>query len=154
LPCALDEKLDIGELEQALAMLHHIPCPSLSFRYMKELGMKGSCMAIDLQGMGCGAALPALAQARQYLASHPGHKAMVVSVEICSACLYHDTAMETVVANAIFSDGAAAVLLGDCETTAPCIIDYEPCIKPQNIDKLGFSMKNGKLRIILSADMK
>jgi len=129
-------------------------CPSLSFRYIKELGMKESIKAVDLQGMGCGAALPAINQAYNYIISNPKHRAIVLSVEICSASHYIDEDMETLVANAIFSDGASAMLLGNSDSKYPYILDFDSCINPENIDKLGFSMENGKLRIILSKHIK
>lgn len=129
-------------------------CPSLSFRYIKEFGMKESTLGVDIQGMGCGAALPAIKQAYNHLLINPEHNAIVLSVEICSASFYLDDNMETLVANAIFSDGAAAMLLRSSSLNCPCVVDFESCIDSKNIDKLGFSMKNGKLRIILSKHMK
>ena len=50
-------------------------------------------------------------RAADFVRANPGRKALMLAVEICSACYYLDKTLETVIGNAICADGAAAFLL-------------------------------------------
>jgi polyketide synthase Type III len=79
----------------------------------------------------------------------------MVAVEICSACYYVDDSLETVVGNAICSDGAAAVVVGaDSESLGLTIENFQMHLEPSFIDTVGFQFREGKLRIILSKDIR
>src|SRR5664279_505535 len=82
-------------------------CPGLSSYISEALGIRETIFAMDLAGLGCGAALPALRAADQYLALHPGSHVAVVSVEVCSAAIFWGDEIELILSNSIFSDGAA-----------------------------------------------
>jgi len=84
-------------------------------------------------------------------------------VEICSATYFIDTTMETIIGNAICADGAAAVVLsippeGDASRTngshGPRIVAFQSVLDPSQVSKVGFGQKDGKLRIILSAEIR
>jgi predicted naringenin-chalcone synthase len=66
---------------------------------------------VPIVGLGCAGAIPSLRCASDFVRSHLGSVALVVTVEICSACYYADGTLETVVGNAICAYGAAAFLL-------------------------------------------
>lgn len=130
-------------------------CPGLSAILIKEMGMRNDLQRADLIGMGCAGAMPGLQRAFDYVKAYPEKKALVVTVEICSACYYVDESLETVVGNAICGDGAAAVVvanhgLGD----GPEILQFETLIEPSFIDTVGFQFKSGKLRIVLAKDIR
>jgi predicted naringenin-chalcone synthase len=79
-------------------------------------------------GLGCAGAVPSLQQAADFTNAHLGLVSLMLAVEICSACYYFDDTMETVVGNAICSDGAAAVLLTSSplgREPYPAIVDFE-----------------------------
>ena len=81
----------------------------------------------------------------------------MLAVEICSACYFVDSSMETVVGNAICSDGAAAFVLGTAPgkpVRGPSIVDFQSCIDPTRIDKVGFEHRDGKLRIVLATEVR
>lgn len=61
--------------------------------------------------MGCHAAFNGLRVARQHVEARPGGKALLVCVELCSLHFRPDPSPDNVVANALFADGAAAVVL-------------------------------------------
>lgn len=88
-------------------------CPGLSARFIHELGMRPDTSRLDVVGMGCNAGLNALNPVVAWSARNPGKLALQLCVEVCSAAYAHDGGMRTTVVNALFGDGAAAVLVGD-----------------------------------------
>ncbi len=130
-------------------------CPGLSAILIKEMGMRNDLQRADLIGMGCAGAMPGLQRAFDYVKAYPDKRALVVTVEICSACYYIDESLETVVGNAICGDGAAAVLVANHGAgTGPELVQFETLIEPSFIDTVGFQFKSGKLRIVLSKDIR
>lgn len=130
-------------------------CPGLSSLLIKELNLRTNIQRADLLGMGCAGAMPGLQRAYDFVKAYPEKKALLLTVEICSACYYIDNSLETVVGNAICSDGAAAVVLGMTEgVAAPKIVGFETLLEPSLIHTVGFEQRDGKLRIILSKDIR
>jgi 3,5-dihydroxyphenylacetyl-CoA synthase len=108
-----------------------------------------------LVGMGCAGAMPALQRAYDFVKSHPEKKALVLTVEICSACYYFDDSLETMVGNVICADGAAALVVGMTdESPVPRIAGFETRLEPSLLESVGFDQRDGKLRIILSKDIR
>src|SRR5256712_2740757 len=141
-------------------------CPDVGTRLIGHMGFRPDVERAPLVGLGCAGALPALQRAWDYARAHPGRTALVLAVEICSASYYLDHTLETAVANAICADGAAALLLstaaeqrppgfhgpnGANAARLPEVVDFESFLDPQQIDKVGFEQREGKLRIILAA---
>ena len=82
--------------------------------------------------------------------------ALVLAVEICSACYCVDNTVETVVGNAICADGAAAFLLdaGDAANVrSPEVVDFQTFLDPEQIEEVGLRHQDGKLRIVLGASI-
>jgi polyketide synthase Type III len=130
-------------------------CPGLSSLLIKEFGMRNNVQRADLLGMGCAGAMPGLQRAYDFVKAYPEKKALLLTVEICSACYYVDDSLETVVGNAICADGAAAILVGMSDNTAiPKISQFETYLEPAFINSVGFEQREGKLRIILSKDIR
>jgi predicted naringenin-chalcone synthase len=127
-------------------------CPSLDTWLIRALGMRSDIQRVHVGDTGCAAALVALQQARNYLLAHPGRTAAVVAVEICSTSYYLDDALETAVANAIFADGAGALILGDGD--GPEIVDTRTLVRSEYLDLMGFTYPEGRQRILLSKDIR
>ena len=86
-------------------------------------------------GLGCAGALPALQRACDFAEAHPGRIALVLAVEVCSACYYVDDTLETVVGNAICADGASAFLLTSGSAAAsryPRSLDFNRSSNPSS----------------------
>ncbi len=130
-------------------------CPGLTSRLGKEMGFRNNIQRADLLGMGCAGALPGLQRANDFVKAYPEKKALLLTVEICSACYYLDESLETVVGNAICSDGAAALVLGMTDSSDhPKIISFETLLEPSLLNAVGLEQIDGKLRIILSKDIR
>jgi 3,5-dihydroxyphenylacetyl-CoA synthase len=96
-------------------------------------------------------------QAVDFVSANPGRQALVLAVEICSACYFVDNTLETVVGNAICADGAAAFLLAagpQDNHRYPQIIDFEAFIDTEQIEDVGLQHREGKLRIVLGASIQ
>ncbi len=130
-------------------------CPGLSALLVKELGLRTDVQRADLVGMGCAGAIPGVQRGSDFVRAYPDRRALVVAVEVCSACYYVDDSLETVVGNAICGDGASAVILGNHGAgPGPEIVAFETLLDPSLIQTVGFQFREGKLRIVLSKDIR
>ena len=132
-------------------------CPDIASRLIAHMGFRSGVQRAPILGLGCGGALPSLQRACDFAQSRPGQVALVLTVEICSACYYRDDTLETVVGNAICSDGAAAALvIGGVppEPPFPEIVDFESFLDPEHLGSVGFEHRDGKLRIILGSEVR
>ncbi len=121
-------------------------CPGLTSYLSQAIGFKDSIEAIDLAGTGCGAAIPALRSAYQYLQTHADSNALVVSVEVCSAALSWGDEIDLILSNALFSDGAAACLLSNKpENRGHKILNFESLLWPEYREELRFKTRDSRL---------
>jgi alkylresorcinol/alkylpyrone synthase/polyketide synthase Type III len=132
-------------------------CPDVGSRLIAHMELKRNVQRASILGLGCAGALPTLQRVADFVRANPSRKALMLAVEICSACYYVDDTLETVIGNAICADGAAAFLLGtnqqkDC--VYPSIIDFETFLDTEQIEQVGLQHRNGKLRIILGASIQ
>lgn len=131
-------------------------CPDVGSRLIAHMGFRRNVQRVSIVGLGCAGALPTLQRAVDFVRANPGRKAMMLAVEICSACYFIDDSLETVIGNAICADGAAAFLLdGSAQQGAyPQVIDFETFLSTDQIEEVGLQHKNGKLRIVLGASVQ
>ena len=132
-------------------------CPDVGSRLIAHMGFSNRIQRASILGLGCAGALPTLQQTVDFVRANPGRQALMLAVEICSACYYVDNTLETVVGNAICADGAAAFVLGtgrESNLTYPQIIDFETFIDTERIGEVGLQQREGKLRIILGASIQ
>ena len=131
-------------------------CPGLSAYLTHQLGLSASVQRSDLVGMGCAGAMPALQRGYDHVRSEEGRKALVVAVEVCSACFFADETLETVVGNIICGDGAAALVLegASATRTMPEIVGFQSVVNTQWMNAVGLENKNGKQRIVLSKEIR
>jgi predicted naringenin-chalcone synthase len=127
--------------------------PSLDAHLIGALGFRNDVQRVHVGDTGCASGMVVLQQAWNYLRAFPERRALAVSVELCSTTYYLDDEAETAVANAIFADGAAAVLLtttGD----GPQILGNRTLIRPEYLDRMGFTFPDGRYRIRLSPEVR
>jgi alkylresorcinol/alkylpyrone synthase len=120
-------------------------CPGLSSHIAEQAGLRPDAYHLDLTGAGCGAAIPALRAAHNYLAAHPGHRAAVVAVEVCSAAFYVDDDPGVLISLCLFGDGAAAAILDD-RGPGLSFHDFRSLHRPEEREKIRFVNREGKLR--------
>jgi predicted naringenin-chalcone synthase len=127
--------------------------PSLDARLVARLGCRTDVQRVHVGDTGCASAMVALQQAWNHLHAFPGHRALVVSVEICSATYFLDDRLESAVAHALFADGAGAVALGG-EGDGPRLVTHRTLFRSEHLDSMGFDYPGGRPRVILSKDVR
>ncbi len=128
-------------------------CPSLDAYFVREFRMKAGIQRVHVGDMGCASAMIALQQAYNHLMAFPDHRALIVSVEICSSTYFLDDSLETAVANAIFADGAAAALLASGGSGIE-VVGHMSLVRPEYLELMGFTYPNGRPRILLSKEIR
>jgi predicted naringenin-chalcone synthase len=127
--------------------------PSLDAHLIGKLGCKPEVQRVHVGDTGCASAMVALQQAYNHLVAFPGHRALVISVEICSAAYYLDDRLESAVAHAIFADGAAAVALAT-ESDGPSIVCHRTLFRSEHLPAMGFEYPEGRPRVVLSKEVR
>lgn len=89
--------------------------PGLDFELIKALGLNTNIQRFSINFMGCFAAFHALKLADIICASSEKAKVLVVCVELCTLHLHEGNDLDSVVANAIFADGAAACIVSNLD---------------------------------------
>lgn len=129
-------------------------CPGLSSYVAERAGFRTGIEALDLVGLGCGAALPALRAASDYLRAHAGSKVMVLCVEICTAASAWEDDTDLILSNALFGDGAAACLLSN--ESAACGIRFQgfhSLLWPEFREQLRFKSRHSRLCNVIHKDV-
>jgi predicted naringenin-chalcone synthase len=126
-------------------------CPGLSTYVSQRLGLSENIHTLDLVGLGCTGALPALRAADDYLNRYPDSTVLVIAVEICSAATHWAEKPELILSNAIFSDGAAAVLLSNRQKMDGLWVKgISSILWPQFRDDLRFKYLDARLCNVIS----
>lgn len=87
--------------------------PGIEFELMQSLKLNPSVLRLGINFMGCFGAFKGFQVANAFAKENPKNRVLVVCTELCSLHFQHDLDLETTTANALFADGAAAVIVGD-----------------------------------------
>jgi predicted naringenin-chalcone synthase len=85
--------------------------PGLDIDLVKALGLPRHVERTNINFMGCYAAFNALKVAHAVCSADPAARVLVVCVELCSLHFQHQNTEDNMLANALFADGAAAMLV-------------------------------------------
>ncbi|MGE5191959.1 MAG: type III polyketide synthase [Deltaproteobacteria bacterium] len=105
--------------------------PGIDLALVAGLGLKPTVERTHLGFMGCHGALNGLKVARGCLGAEPEGRALVCCVELCTLHFYMGWDPEKIVANALFADGAAAIV---CENAAGSVRDPETRVRTDGAD--------------------
>jgi predicted naringenin-chalcone synthase len=126
--------------------------PGFDLHLVKHLGLEKGVHRFHIGFMGCYAAFPAMKLARDICLAHPEARVLIVALELCTLHFQQTFNPETVVANAIFADGAAAALVSAQREDSPgpafrmdgfssYLIDDSEAEMAWRIGKHGFDMR-------------
>lgn len=133
--------------------------PSLDARIAGRLGLRPDVRRVPIFGLGCVAGAAGIARLHDYLRGAPDQVAVLVSVELCSLTRKHHPTMPTVVAGALFGDGASAVVAVGArraetmDPTGPDVLDSRSHLYPDSLDTMGWKIGSGGFEIVLSAEV-
>jgi alpha-pyrone synthase len=85
--------------------------PGLDIDLIENLGLSPNTQRIGINFMGCYAAFNALKVADAICKSNPSAKILIADVELCTLHFQKDSSEDCLLSNAIFGDGAAALLV-------------------------------------------
>jgi len=128
--------------------------PSLDAHLVARLGGRSDIQRVHVGDTGCASAMVALQQAWNHLHAFPGHRALVIAVEICSTAYFLDDRLESAVAHAIFADGAGALALGGDHPRGPAIVGHRTLFSSEHLSAMGFEYPGGRPRVVLSKDVR
>ena len=134
------------------------PGPTIAHYMAKALGLKPSTFYTNIIGQGCESGFPGLKRAYDFAVA-TDKKALVVNCELCSCTYFPESAdrpdpenhFECLRSNAIFADAASCALVGfDDDPRHPFIVDMETYTNTDFINDLGYTWRDGRLRVMLS----
>ena len=92
--------------------------PGFDQQLMDRLGLDPSVRRTHIGFMGCHAAINGLAAAAAFVQAEPNALVLLCCVEICSVHFNYSNRSDQLISNALFADGAAAVLVGNAAQRA------------------------------------
>ena len=114
---------------------------------------------VPLFGLGCVAGAAGVARMNDYLRGAPDDVAVLVSVELCSLTRKHNPSMATLVAGALFGDGASAVVaVGErraeqVDPAGPDILDSRSHLYPDSLRTMGWDIGTHGFEIVLGPEV-
>lgn len=122
-------------------------CPGVSSHLAEHAGLRSDAYLVDLAGLGCGAAIPAMRAAAGILAENPDAVVATVAVEICSAAFHADDDPGVLISLCLFGDGAAAaVWVGKGVAADWRAHGFTTIHQPKHREKIRFVNADGRLR--------
>lgn len=132
--------------------------PGVDVRLVRDLGLSPSVARTQIGFMGCHAALNALRVAKAFIDADEKACVLVCAVELCSLHYQYGERLEQIISNALFADGAAAVVArGDSisQTTAARpgwrLLDSASAIVPETEDLMSWHIRDHGFEMTLSA---
>jgi predicted naringenin-chalcone synthase len=129
--------------------------PGPDYYIVRDLGIPYSAQRYHLGFMGCYAAFPALRMAAQFCEADPGAVVLVMCLELCSLHAQLRAEEDNLLANSLFSDGAAAAIVsarepaaGDC---AYRIGDFHSALVPGGEQDMAWRIGDHGFDIALSS---
>lgn len=131
-----------------------LAAPSIDARLITLLGLSPHTRRTPIWGLGCAGGLGGLERAQEYVRAYPTHRALLVTVELCSLTIqFDDRSKRNLVALSLFADGAAAVLVeGDAVARSaprgPQIVETHSTLFPDSFDLMGWDVVDQGFRVI------
>jgi len=128
-------------------------CPGLTSHVGELLGIRPDIFILDVVGHGCGAAVPGLRIADQFLLTKKAANVLFIAVEVSSATFVHGEAVDLILSNSIFGDGAAACIVTNCEKPGWLLERHGCLLVPEHREQLRFKTVNSRLNNVLGKDV-
>ncbi len=117
--------------------------PGLDIELVEKMHLNSTVERTAINFMGCYAAFNALKVANNIVQSQPGSLVLVVAVELCSLHFQKGQTDEILTSNALFGDGAAAVLIGS-KTQKPSLSldEFHSDLALQGKEEMGWFIRD------------
>lgn len=124
-------------------------CPGITSHVAERLSLRPDAVLHDIVGLGCGAAIPALRAASDFLSANPNATVAVIAVEICTAAFYIDNDVGVLISLCLFGDGAcASIWRAQKPAQGPAwkAHTFRSLHLPEHREKIRFVNAGGRLR--------
>ena len=126
--------------------------PGLDAALIRLLGLSPRTQRTHVGFMGCHGAINGLRVATAFVDADPAARVLMVCVELCSLHFHSGNDPEQMVANALFADGAAAVVVGPIGgPESPRLAGFGSCIVPDSEDGMTWRIGDHGFEMSLSA---
>ncbi len=117
--------------------------PGLDLSLIPSLGLPPGVERTHIGFMGCHGALNGLRVARAFAESDPSSRVLLCAAELCSLHFRYDVESDRSVANALFADGAAAIVGAHqtspaTDSTAWRVVGSGSCLLPDSADAMSW----------------
>ena len=126
--------------------------PGIDAWLIKELSLSADCRRTNVGFMGCHAAVNALAIARDMTLANPDAIVLVCCAEVSSAHLHYGVRLDQLIANTLFSDGSAAVIVARGDPNAlPSIAGTHSIMMPHSASEMAWRIGDNGFEMTLGA---
>lgn len=130
-----------------------IATPTLDTKLLASLGLSRHTVRLPLWGLGCAGGAAGLARAAEYVSVLPEKLVLLVVVELCSLTFQHrDASKANIVGTGLFSDGAAAVVLG-AGSDGPALLGSYSTLFDNTGDIMGWDVIESGFKVRFSRDI-
>ena len=140
-----------------------IATPSIDARLAATAGFARDVRRVPLWGLGCAGGAAGIARAADFARSRPDAVVLMVALELCSLAFQpRDRDVRTIIASALFSDGAAAVVVTGAERAIAARGSAGPVLEiaasgstlwPDTVDMMGWTVDAQGLHVVFSRDI-
>lgn len=126
--------------------------PGVEFHLIESLGLPPTAGRTMIGFMGCHGAINGLRVADALASSRPGEPVLMCAVELCSLHFQYGWDPQRVVANALFADGAAAMVgvAGEQSPGSPRVLATGSCVIPDSRDDMTWTLGDHGFAMTLS----
>jgi predicted naringenin-chalcone synthase len=150
----LQSRLDSGEITHLITVsCTGMQSPGVDYDIIDGLGLAPTVQRTNVGFMGCHGAINGLRVGQAFLDADPDACVLLCAVELCALHYFYGWEPQKVIANTLFSDGAAAVA-GVPERMAPAdtwrVMATGSCIIPHSREDLGWTIGDYGFEMTLS----
>lgn len=127
--------------------------PGIDIEIVERLKLQSTTKRTAINFMGCYGAFNGLKVARDICKADPAATVLMVSVELCTIHFQKNLSMDNIISNAIFSDGAAAVIVQSNPAAKKYLnlTDFHCDLLPQTNKEMAWHIGDNGFDIVLSS---
>lgn len=127
--------------------------PGIDIEIVHHLNLNSSTERTAINFMGCYGTFNGLKVANAICLANPAAKVLIVSVELCTLHFQKSMSLDNMIANAIFADGAGALLVeANPESNKRFYLDTFYCdLLPQTSEQMAWHIADSGFDIVLSS---
>jgi predicted naringenin-chalcone synthase len=129
--------------------------PGPDYHIINELGLSHATQRYNLGFMGCYAAFPGLRMAQQFCVADPAAVVLVMCLELCTLHLQINGGEDSMLANSLFADGAAAAIVSartpQVDQSCYQLGDFHSSLIPSGKDDMAWTIGDQGFDIALSS---